>query len=202
MSVVPVQMAGQIFLDSSWQSTWAPVIAASLSGVVTVVATLFIVTWANKTTLGAIKEANDKSLSEMKDAIENSKEIAEQAIIENRKLEEKRLLFLAKKERLEKLTEAASMYLGYAKTVFLYKKVEGATLACDFTCNLMKARANLVFLIAPAERKLLESLPENLEDGVALEVFMFVLQEFLFEENEKISMFDFDKISDPVDTNP
>ena len=88
MSVVPVQMAGQIFLDSGWQSTWAPVIAASLSGIFTVVATFFIV-----------KLTNDLSFKKMKTLFEQSKN-----------LEEEKKLNLIYKEWSKELREAFEQY--------------------------------------------------------------------------------------------
>lgn len=103
--IVPVHMAGQIFLDSSWQSTWMPVLAATIAGILTAITTFIIVSKGNKMTLEAIKNSNQKSLDEMKVSVESANSISLKSIEVNKEIEEKKISARAHQDWLKELTE-------------------------------------------------------------------------------------------------
>lgn len=208
--IVPVHMAGQIFLDSSLLSTLAPVIGASLSGIVTVVATLFIVTWANKTTLGAIKEANDKSLSEMKETIGNSKEIAERSIIENRKLEERKLEIQAKELFLKSLIDEVVIFRSWVNVIEFRKndrKSDNVSVSYtnEETRSIFSAICKFQAMLDPRDsrqKKILMALPEEPLDKKGMQKLFRLVQVYVADERKNLYSLSTDRDSDPQLTPP
>lgn len=141
--VVPVHMAGQILLNSSWQSTWAPVIAASIAGVFSAIVTFLIVRWTSKDaqkqltnsyqlTVDSIAASNEKALKEMKASLEKSQQIAVESIYQNRLLEEKKIAMTARKDWLDELTEILTeMMTNYSDIEDITTQVEDSDLSLE-----------------------------------------------------------------------